>query len=158
MMMLAAGLIMIAVAGWIFAGDNPWFWAKEGCIFLFVGAANLFGAWRFWRTSPRTNRWVSAGLAIIPVLTVYFASYAFLGHRVCGVQPIENGASYCGPAFHYHWQSRLFIPAAAIESFVFQRNVVIGSVDELTWYSPAWQKNATEGAQNVGGKDSEYDR
>ena len=66
-----------------------------------------------------------------------------------GVQPVQNGPSYCGPGFRYHWQSLLFIPAAAIEPFVFKRNVAIGAADELTWCSPAWKRNENETGTDV---------
>jgi hypothetical protein len=69
------------------------------------------------------------------VVSAYLTGYALLGHRACDWRD-DGNASYCGPFYRYSWEARMFVPAAAAESFVFGLNVVIGTEDELTWTSP----------------------
>ena len=69
------------------------------------------------------------------VVSAYLTGYALLGHRMCDYRD-DGNASYCGPCYRYSWEARMFVPAAAAESFIFGLNVVIGTEDELTWKSP----------------------
>ena len=134
--MLVAGLTILCVGCLLFSWDAK----KESGIFFFIGAANVLGAWRLWRTAvtagPARNRLQQIALASVPALTVYLAAYVFLGIRICGFQDPQNGASYCGFMYRYRWEAELFIPAAAAESLLLQRNIGTGTEDELTWSSP----------------------
>ncbi len=151
-LMLASGLAILLVSCLLFSWYS-WNATKECVLFSFIGLANVLGAWRLWRAgvsgNQATRRWQQFVLLLMPALTVYVAGYAFLGFRVCGFQESQTGASYCGFVYHYSWESRLFVPAAAVESLVFQRNIATGTEDELTWTSPvreAAQEDATDGA------------
>lgn len=137
--MLVSGLAIL-VAGcflisWYSSGAE-----KESALLLVIGIANVWGAWKVWRMGTTSNTVMGysqqIALWLIPVATVYLAGYAFLGIRICGFKDPQNGAAYCGFMYRYRWESRLFMPAAALESLVFQRNVATGTEDELTWTSP----------------------
>jgi threonine/homoserine efflux transporter RhtA len=77
---------------------------------------------------------IIAALMLIPA--IYVASYIVLGQRVCGYREQQTGAMYCGFSYTSSWKARFFIPVAAMESLIFQRNVAVGTIDELTWTSP----------------------
>ena len=77
-------------------------------------------------------------------LSAYLAAYALFGHRICGYSDAQSAESYCGPVYRYAWEARVFVPAAAAESFLLHTNVVIGTEDELTWKSPVRQTPATQ--------------
>jgi hypothetical protein len=151
-LMLVSGSAILLVSCLLFSWYS-WNATKECALFSVVGLANLLGAWRLWRVGAAGNqaagRWQQTSLMLVSALTVYLAGYAFLGFRVCGVTDPQNGASYCGFVYRYRWESRLFVPAAAAESLVFQRNIATGTEDELTWMSPvreANQEDATDAA------------
>jgi hypothetical protein len=150
-LMLVSGLAILLVSCRLFSWYS-WNAARESALFAFIGVANVLGAWRFWRVgvvgNPAPRLWQQSALLLIPALTLYLAGYAFLGFRVCGFKDPQNGATYCGFVYRYGWESRLFVPAAAAESLLFQRNIATGTEDELTWTSPvreAAQEDTADG-------------
>lgn len=140
--MLVAGLAILSVGCVLFSWYS-WNVTKECVFFLVIGTANVLGAWTLWRRKTTVDEPARRGqlfaLSLVPAVTVYLAGYAFLGYRVCGFQ--QDGARYCGFEYDHVWESRLFVPAAAAESLVFQRNIAIGAADELTWKSPIREAN-----------------
>ena len=74
--------------------------------------------------------------AIAFLVALYFLGYALAGHRVSGYRDKQAGTIFCGFSYPDTWEAKLFVPAAAIESFVCNRNVVTGTRYELTWESP----------------------
>ena len=85
------------------------------------------------------HRVLAAVLTTVLTRTMYFTGYAFMGHSVCSYREPQSGASDCGFCYPRSWEAKLFIPAAAIESFVCKRNIVTGTKTEATWVSPVRQ-------------------
>jgi hypothetical protein len=84
--------------------------------------------------TKQRNLVLIATLMLIPV--IYVSGYIVLGQRVCGYREKESGAMYCGFSYSSTWKAKFFIPVAAMESLIFQRNVAVGTIEELTWKSP----------------------
>ena len=68
-------------------------------------------------------------------LTLYFTAYALLARRIWFFDP-RTSTSYWGMGYSEVWETKLFIPAAAIESYVCKRNVATRTRNEITWRSP----------------------
>jgi hypothetical protein len=71
----------------------------------------------------------------VVAVAIYFAAYALKGRRVSFLD-WQTGAIYWGMGYDEVWEAKLFVPAAATESFVCKHNVATGTRTELTWRSP----------------------
>ncbi len=74
--------------------------------------------------------------SLIAMPIVYVTVYLVRGQRICAFENKEDGQVSCGSSFRYAWEAKIFMPAAAIESYVMNTNRVIGTKDELIWQSP----------------------
>ena len=68
-------------------------------------------------------------------IVLYFTAYALFGRRSSFLDRQTN-ATYFGVGYNDDWEARVFIPAAAIESYICNRNVATGTRTKLLWRSP----------------------
>lgn len=71
----------------------------------------------------------------VVTVAIYFAVYALTGRRGSFLDR-QTGAIYWSMGYDEAWEAKLFIPAAAAESFVCKHNVATGTRTELMWRSP----------------------
>ncbi len=74
-------------------------------------------------------------VVLFVAMLIYFGAYLGLGRRVGGFRDVQTGRTFVGQSYDLEWQAKLFVPAAAVESFLFHKDMVTGTREKVVWRS-----------------------